>query len=453
MIAQDLMPLALPQLGFVEALAASPESRASFSMSVSITGPLDVAALLTSLHGLVLKHDALRIAMRRTGARSWGQWVRDTPPLTEVTQCQAVHAASDIKFSKYVVGVATRDSATPWNLEEDYPYRFRLIRRSETDHVLLLTFAKQAVDGAVYLILPRELWSSYHALLAGEAASSEPGNGFAEAVRRRADQDVPELAEFWRSRLTRARPSRFPAPTAWVKPDGRLAPRTFTFSLAREEVQVLRDAASRLRRSELQLIQAVLAEAVFEQVPDDTLAITLPVDTRRSRERDVLGQFGVNLPLVLNRPANCDEMITQVRQEWLQVLQNRHITSHTVRHLAPLSAGWLSGYEANNLRLNYLQHLPLTPAGPQGDGTLCIAYDQYPPRTLWDSAAVHLRVGSSADQIDFTLSCDGHTVSDDVAESLANSLHLLIRRRGGLLVQGADTTVGSADKVRSEHAR
>jgi hypothetical protein len=447
-ITQELMPLTLPQQGFVETLEANSELRASFSMSISITGTLDVAALLTSLHRLVSKNDALRIAMRRTDTASWGQWFRDTPPLSEVTKCQRVHAVSDIKFSKYVVGMATRDAATPWNLEEDYPYRFRLIRRSEKDHVLLLTFAKQAVDGAVCMILPRELWSSYHALLAGESASSEPGTRFAEALRHRAAKDAAEPSEFWRSRLTRAQPSRFPLPNVPVEPDRRLAPRTFAFSLAGEEVQVLRREASRARRSELQLIQAVLAEAVFEQVPDDTLAITIPVDTRRSRERDVLGQFAMNLPLVLNRPANGDDIISQVRNEWFQVLQNRHITSRTVQHLAPMSTGWLGSYKANNLRLNYLQHMPPISSGRQGHGALCIAYDRYPPRTLSESAAVHLRVGSSAGQIDFTLSCDEHTVSGEVAEALADSLQVLIRRRSGLPMQGMDTT-GAAAPIKS----
>ncbi|WP_407561205.1 condensation domain-containing protein [Streptomyces sp. 184] len=437
MITHELIPLTLPQQRFVDALESSPKLRASFSMSVSLTGPLDVAALLTSLHHLVLRRDALRLAMRRTPAGSWGQWFREAPPLSEVTTCQAVHAPSDDKFSRYVVKLATRDAATPWRLDEEYPFRFRLIRRSQGDHVLLLTFAKQAVDGALYLLLPGDLWSVYHALLAGEPAPGEPGNGFAEALRRREAGGSPDPAEFWRSRLARARPCRFPAPAAPVAPttsaapaaaDGEPGPRTFRFSLVGEEAQVLRGAVRRARCSELQLVQAALAEAVFERVPDDTLAITLPVDTRRSYERGVLGQFGVNLPLVLTRPASGAGMVAQVRHEWLQVLRNRHVTSRTVRRLAPSSTGWLGADEANNLRLNYLPHTPVAPVGTRGDGALCVAYGRYPPRVLRESAAVHLRVGSAPDRLDFTLSCAARGGPDEAGVALAASLERLMRR-------------------------
>lgn len=429
MITHELIPLTLSQQRFVDALESRPKLRASFSMSVSLTGPLDVAALLTGLHHLVLRHDALRVAMRRTPTGSWGQWFRDAPPLSEVTTCQAVHAPTDDKFSRYVVKLATRDAATPWRLEEEYPFRFRLIRRSEEDHVLLLTFAKQAVDGALYLLLPGDLWSVYHALLAGGPAPGEPGGGFAEALRRRESGGSPDPTEFWRSRLARARPCRFPVPAAPADDGGEPGPRTYRFSLVGEEAQVLRGAVRRVRCSELQLVQAVLAEAVFEQVPDDTLAITLPVDTRRPDERGVLGQFGVNLPLVLSRPAGGAEMIAQVRHEWLQVLRNRHVTSHTVRRLAPSSTGWLGADEANNLRLNYLPHTPVTPAGTRGDGALHVAYGRYPPRVLRESAAVHLRVGSSADRLDFTLSCAARGGPDEAGEALAASLEKLMRRQ------------------------
>lgn len=428
MITHELIPLTLSQQRFVDALESRPKLRASFSMSISLAGPLDVAALLTSLHHLVLRHDALRVAMRRTSAGGWGQWFREAPPLSEVTTCQAVHAPSDDKFSRYVVKLATRDAATPWRLEEEYPFRFRLIRRSEEDHVLLLTFAKQAVDGALYRLLPEDLWSAYQALLAGGTAPGAPGNGFAEALRRRESGGSPDPTEFWRSRLARARPCRFPLPAAPADADGEPGPRTYRFSLVGEEAQVLRGAVRRARCSELQVVQAALAEAVFERVPDDTLAITLPVDTRRSYERGVLGQFGVNLPLVLSRPAGGAEMIAQVRQEWLQVLRNRHVTSRTVRRLAPSSTGWLGADEGNNLRLNYLPHTPATPAGTRGDGALRVVYGRHSPRVLRESAAVHLRVGSSADRLDFTLSCAARGGSHEAGEALAGSLERLMRR-------------------------
>ncbi|MFJ4673895.1 condensation domain-containing protein [Kitasatospora purpeofusca] len=446
------LPLTLAQQALDQATQRRPEVRFTTAFSCRLRGDLDPGAFREAVEELVDRHDALRLRVTRPATGPAVQEFREPPAAAEALRYQRVAPTSPERFTAFAARLATLDAVRPWDLATAPPFRFRLLRHEPGHHAFLATLSLHAADGAARRILLRELWSGYRRRVAGLAAPARPPAGsFAEAVRRHhagsTAAELDRLEHHWSAQLDRVRPCAFTPPESFAPdrpaerdaPGEAFAPRTHRFAITGAPLAALRTSIRDRRSSELQLAYGALAAALFRHTPQESVTISCPVDTRRTDERDVLGMFSLNLPLVVPRTPTGPALLETVRHGWFDLLKHRHVTPATVTATAPRSAGWLGASWANNVRLNYTDDAPGPARHPAADlardpvqgppptpaPALHVEHDSYRLRTVRASAPVHLRVANRPDRLVFALTLDSHRVPDRLAHDLTHALDTL----------------------------
>ena len=149
------------------------------SLSLSLEGPLDERALVTSVHELVARHDSLR-----TTFSSDGEVARVAPTLSIEIPVENLSDASDQDArSARLEAIVAEEAALPFDLQAGPLFRARLVRLSETSHRLFLTAHHLVCDGWSTNVLLDELAALYSSAAAGRAASLPAPESFADYAR------------------------------------------------------------------------------------------------------------------------------------------------------------------------------------------------------------------------------------------------------------------------------
>ncbi|WP_157129610.1 condensation domain-containing protein, partial [Nocardia amamiensis] len=137
-------------------------------LAVRLSGALDVAALRAAIGDLVARHEILRTSYpEHDGVGSQRVYAVSEPvavpelPVLEVTEAEILEATAA------VVGAGFDVTAAP-------PIRLRLLRLSETEHVLVCVVHHIAADGSSMLPLTADLMTAYSARVGGAAPGWEP---------------------------------------------------------------------------------------------------------------------------------------------------------------------------------------------------------------------------------------------------------------------------------------
>ncbi|WP_163850314.1 non-ribosomal peptide synthetase/type I polyketide synthase [Pseudooceanicola aestuarii] len=152
-------------------------SAAAFNESGTLwlDGSLDTAALTTALHGLVARHEALRLRFARSGE----YFTVEEPdcPLNRLDLSDAEDPAAAL------AALIAQDGAVPFDLTAAPPLRLQLVALAPERHALVLTAHHIAVDGWSFGVLLDDLAALYAAAVAGQAVDLLPAPSFAAHAR------------------------------------------------------------------------------------------------------------------------------------------------------------------------------------------------------------------------------------------------------------------------------
>ena len=161
----------------------------AFNESVSLTleGSLDAAALEAALNDLVARHDALRARFGITG-----EAMHIAPTLTLAMPMIDLAAAPDD-----LAALVAQDAATPFDLALGPLLRVTLVRLAAERHVLVLTAHHIVCDGWSINVLASELAAAYTARRTGAAALLQPAVSFGAYARQLAEVAPDAVDPFW----------------------------------------------------------------------------------------------------------------------------------------------------------------------------------------------------------------------------------------------------------------
>lgn len=173
------------------------------TLALRLKGPLDVAALASSLEEICARHEPLRTTFGTRGGdpvQTVGPPYAVSPPQSDLRALAP--ASRETEAARLLAGEIER----PFDLAGDPMLRTRLLRLDDDEHLLLLVIHHIACDAWSLDVLLRELELLYGAARSGRQADvPEPPIQYADYVawqrERRQDGTLRASAEYWRGRL------------------------------------------------------------------------------------------------------------------------------------------------------------------------------------------------------------------------------------------------------------
>ena len=197
-------PLSFAQerMWFTEQLSDG-SSQNNMPYALHLEGELLESALEKALNEIVRRHEVLRTTHHE---RDGVPYQRVHPYREQALQKLDMRGAGLAVGSPELASSLHQEAEAPFDLQTDFPLRFKLLTLAETDHVLMLTMHHIASDGWSVALLVRELSHLYNAF------AGCGGSGLADIDIQYSDYTLwqRELMrdnafdgqlEFWRSRL------------------------------------------------------------------------------------------------------------------------------------------------------------------------------------------------------------------------------------------------------------
>ncbi|MFF4764747.1 amino acid adenylation domain-containing protein, partial [Streptomyces sp. NPDC001292] len=300
------------------------------SLSVGLTGELDVPAFEAALHDVADRHETLRTVFTETGGVP-RQRILDGP---ESRPSLRVREATRTELPGLMAAAGNRG----FDLSADLPWRVELIALSATEHVLVLVAHHIAVDGWSMGVLARDLWAAYTARHAGEAPHWAPlPVQYADYALWQhevlGDPDDPESLisgqlGYWREALA-GLPEETPLPADRARP----AAASFQGRSVRVQVDTgahagLTDVAERNSATMFMVVQAALAVLLSRLGAGADIPIGTAIAGRGDSALDDLAGFFVNT-LVLRTDAGGDptfaELLARVRETDLSAYAHQDV--------------------------------------------------------------------------------------------------------------------------------
>jgi hypothetical protein len=352
-------PVALnsAQLSHYRQLCLHPEQPTTLMVQYRISGLLNVGGFVSALSDCIQTHDALRVRIvPEAYANKPGQLLRPVPAARELVDCKEVTCQSEDAFARYVGALLRADIFHPWHLEDDYPFRFRLLRYTRDIHAFLATFCHVAIDGRGVALFALDLWDFYEKRLAN--ITSAPADSESDLVPV-AGTKLPVVANdnstiaFWRERA-RTLPPAFQFNTVRHPLKSGRGPDPAVLRLEDDELSQLLLSAKRARCTPFQWSLSAFAAVLFDSTAQDLVSVVIPFDLRSFAERSTVGMFVLRLPMRLERDtATPGGLLKQVKDETVSLLRHRFVAPHTLDEVYAASASrwgtqWAVDIKATN---------------------------------------------------------------------------------------------------------
>jgi amino acid adenylation domain-containing protein len=234
-------PATVPQRGIFLSSRLSDNLSASYneSMTIHLTGRIDLARLTSAIRSLVQRHDALRARFDETG-RSMS-----LPPVRNVAVDVVDLSGLDANArERQLESLVAEETARPFPLPAGPLFRARVMQLDATRADVVLTGHHTICDGWSLDVLIHDLCAYYSAELEGKPAVLKPVMPYGEYVRkcaiRAASSEFHSARQYYEARFAET----FPAlvlPTAGKRSAGR------RFACQREEAVVPPSVVQSLR--------------------------------------------------------------------------------------------------------------------------------------------------------------------------------------------------------------
>ena len=295
----------------------------------NIKGNLDVSALGQALREILRRHHILRTVYHKEGK----QILQIVQPV-ESFQMEIIETGTPIEIHR-------RHASAYFDLLNDLPVRATLLRRTETEHNLIISLHHIAFDHVTSSSFLRELWTFYGAFAKGQPSPlPEPQLQYADYAAweaswlRRGTERYDTLAAYWLNQLGDAPPS----------PEGMLAAEVpiehpsmedciFSIDLTAETTSALRRFA-REEKATVFMVLLTAVEAVFQLDGGfDDIALTTFVDSRTRPE--LTGTFGcfvrgVTLRTRINPNLSFSQILQRTRTTCLDAFTHLDLPSDKI---------------------------------------------------------------------------------------------------------------------------
>lgn len=324
-------------LGYAQEMQLLAAGRAhghrAVSFSARVDGELDLDALLAAIREVVRRHDALRLGLHTAPDGVTRQFARDLPDDRDLVRCVEVANATPDRFDRYARARLVELLGRQWQLADEPPFRFVVLRHSPTVHALLAVFAPIAVDERSRRLIIRELWQCYTAALGGPVPPPDTEGSFlaASAHQRRifGRRASGASARYWREREQDLAelpvPGRRPAPDADTVASTPLD--------VRVGEQWLADARRRCDERDITLAHWLFGHftaAVFDSLDVPWLVVDFPVDMRSGQTSDVVGMFVSTMPIIVRRQDSVPAQVEHLRAALLPCLAHSRVDAAAV---------------------------------------------------------------------------------------------------------------------------
>ena len=297
------------------------------SVSLRLSGPLDVAAMQTALQALVDRHEALRASLSPNGEDLSIAEHIDVP-----VEVRDLDALDDAERDAKITATLRHAVETPFDLEHGPLVRAELLRLAAQDHLLVFTAHHVVCDGWSFGVIVRDLAALY-TQATGRGDALAPADSFADfalAEAAHTDSDAYRDAErYWLTRFTGTLASL-------DLPTDRARPRRRTFTSQREDrtldaalvADIKRMGAQRRASLYATLLTAfaVLLERLSGQ---DAVVVGIPCAGQAAGGHDALVGHCVNvLPLcaTIDPQIAFSAILDRVRGDLLDAFEHQQYT-------------------------------------------------------------------------------------------------------------------------------
>lgn len=141
---------------------------ATYNMPVAVRlhGVINTQALANSLRLILERHESLRTLITESNSGHPTGLLADVPQAKDtlrIVNLKDQYQAHDNQTTDIINRLIREETATPFNLSNEIPFRSTLLVITATDHVLLMTMHHHAGDGSSWAIIGKELALAYAA--------------------------------------------------------------------------------------------------------------------------------------------------------------------------------------------------------------------------------------------------------------------------------------------------
>jgi amino acid adenylation domain-containing protein len=295
--------------------------------TIRMRGPLDLAALRSSLSAIIARHEVLRTLYRDIDGKPY-QEVQ--PPAEFALGFTDLSQMLERERLPTAIKLATIEAERHLDLSKEYPLQAHLYKLDEEDHIFLWMRHHIASDGWSAQILWRELVEGYQAALSGR----EPG--WPELPIQYADfaawhrqwlqgENLERHLRFWRTALSGLEPAELPLDAerpAQPGYRGATVKRPISPQLAENLHQIARQEQVTLFMLLLAAFQVLLMRLTGQ--PD--ISVGVPAANRRWDEVENLVGFFINTLVVrvdFSNTASFRDALANTRQVLLDVYEHQ----------------------------------------------------------------------------------------------------------------------------------
>ena len=302
----------------------------NISLPVRLKGRLNVEALKQSFDELVRRHETLRTSFAVSG----GEPVQVIAPHAgfhmEVEDLSGLGEAGREERARRL---AEQEAATPFDLSRGPLLRARLLRLSDSEHVLLLTMHHIISDGWSMGVLVREVAALYEAYRRGEESPLEelPIQYADFAVWQRGwlrGEVLEEQLRYWREQLAGA-PAVLELPTDRPRPPVQSFKGASEFFTVEPEVYgALKEMCQRERVTLFMALLAAFQTLLYRYTRNGDIVIGTQVANRNREETERLIGFFVNTLVMrtdLSDNPSFSELLGRVREAALGAFAHQDV--------------------------------------------------------------------------------------------------------------------------------
>ncbi len=366
------VPVTLPQKGIWSSSKFCNELSCAYNESISIqlTGDINISAIEKALYGLVHKHDALRATFSDDGAfmSIRGQGALD------LRRIDLSHENKK-KAQEQYHAILQKDAATPFDLENGPLLRCHMITMPEKVCFIVLSSHHIVCNGWSLDVLISDFCCFYNRLYQGQELHFEPAYTFAEYARmvtaRCKTGEYAAARTYWLNRFENSFPVlRLPANS----PENRMAlykALRIDHTISGDVVIHLKDTCKKYKWSQFTVLVAAYKILLSRISGQQDFTIGLPTaEQPLIGQENLVGYCGALVPLwcPIHNAMSYENFIDAVQEALLEAYDHQIYTfidmladeefsyDHTGASLLPAGMTTVKKYESEQLPFSHATH-------------------------------------------------------------------------------------------------